>query len=151
MINDLPDPPVYPVEMGSRSGMNLEQKAGLQNLLQNYNPDSLADDDAKALVAGIRGLGIESSRALGGALNSAGIDPIALAEKAGLLNGNASPSGTNAGGAKGEINNEAIEALTLVLDTYAGGDLTDDDWSEIFSDMQDKGIDLSQSLLDIRV
>lgn len=131
--------------------MSLEQKAGLQSLLQNFDSAKMSEDDAKALVGGIRELGIDSSRALGNALNRAGFEPAALVEKAGLLDETKALNDPGKGNSRGEVNNEAIQALSVLMDSYGGVDLTDDDWSEIFSDMKDKGIDLSQSLLDIRV
>lgn len=153
----MPPPPQYGGATQSGSKMSSEQSEALQKILSDYDVDNISDEDAKNITDSIKELGISPGKELGAVLTEAGIDPQGLAEQAGLGKpqkgggGGQQPPPPGAGGPpKGEVNSEAISALQLILEDYEGDDLTDDDWTDIISNLEEQGIDTSKPLLNIQ-
>ncbi len=135
------------------NGMSQVQSSKLEYLLSNYDAAALTDTDAIEIVENIRDIGIKSGRALGEFLTNAGFDSGEIAQKAGLQDKDTAPvpSPHEANGKGGEINSEALDLLSLFVDSFEGGDITADDWASFFTGLEDQGIDLSKPIVDIKV
>ena len=142
--------------------LSQDQLSGLSKVLEQYDPDTLSQSDAEDIVAQIKGLGIEPGKGLATAMGESGFD-------AGQIGGQANvgksgppppppgggqgggPGGAGGpGGQSGTVNSEAITALTLLMEDYTGEDISDDDWNDILTAMDDSGYDMTQSLLDVK-
>lgn len=154
-VGRMPTPPGHP----GATALTPDQLSGLAKGLDNYDPNNLSPSDAKEIVSHIKDLGIAPGRGLASAMADAGFNAREVGQKAGI--GKAGPppppppgeGGPDGPGAKksGTINSEAIAALKRLIEGYAGNDITDDDWSDILTAMDDSGYDLSKTLLDVRL
>lgn len=132
-------------------GLSHTQSSKLEYVLSNYDAAALTDTDAIEIVEKIRDIGITSGQALGHFLAESGFDANEIADKAGLRKPNNMPPPVDGGGFKGEINSEAIEQLSLFLENFDGEDINAADWDKFFTGLEDKGIDLSRPMMDIKL
>lgn len=149
--------PTHPVQTGA-SPLTPDQLSGLAKVLENYDPNNLSQSDAKDIVSQLKDLGVAPGRGLASAMADAGFGARGVGQKAGVGKdgppppppGNGSPESPN-GQNSGTIDREAIAALKLLIEGYAGNDITDDDWTDILTAMDDNGYDLSKTLLDVKL
>lgn len=153
-LADVGSMPTRSVQAGM-TPLTQEQLTGLAKVLENYDADALSQSDAKDIVSQVKDLGITPGRGLASAMADAGFNARDIGQKAGV--GKAGPPpppppGEGGPGAQsGTINSEAIAALKLLIEGYEGGEITDDDWNDILTAMDDNGYDLSQTLLDVKL
>lgn len=69
-----------------------DQRQGLKRILDNHDPKSLTQSDARRIVTEIGELGLSAGPALGRALKTAGFDPKMLGGGAKMLGGGAKPA-----------------------------------------------------------
>lgn len=142
--------------------LNTSQSESLLALLTNYDPKNLTQSDAIDIVSGIREIGITGARGLGDLLNQTGFQPRELAEKSGVMRGDPIPPATivhfdDAAASYGETkpqtidqsNHDALASLTRLVEKYDGNNLSDDDWTRLYKELETEGIDVSKPLLDI--
>jgi len=135
-----------------------EQLSGLTKVLGTYDSQSLSQSDAKEIVSQVKDLGIAPGRGLATAMADAGFDARDIGRKARVdQDGPPSPPPGEGGPAaprgqtSGTINKEAIGALKLLIEGYAGNEITDGDWNDILTAMDDSGYDLSKTLLNVKL
>lgn len=121
-----------------------EQLTALKELLEEYDAQSLTDDEAAALVSDIKELGIHPGKELGEVLTEAGFDPQELREQAG-----GSPSGPPPPPPP-SVNSDAIALLTQLLEEHGQEDVSSDDIESIITKLTEAGFDTSKPLLDIQ-
>ena len=140
------------------------QKQGLEEVLANYDPKNLSDDDAKSLVAQIKDVGLQPGRGLSEALGSVGIDARGLAQQAGLGDqggpggGKGGPGGVGGPGggpgAKGP-DSAAVQTLQSVVEqlkaSMSDGDSEEDFAALLLQKLEEAGLDTSEPILDFRV
>lgn len=146
--------PTAPAQAGPPP-LTPEQRSGLAKGLAKFDPNNLSASDAKDIISQIKDLGIAPGRGLAAAMADAGFNARAVAQKAGIDKEGASPPLPVEGGpdvqTRNAINSEAVEALKRLIEGYAGSDITDEDWTDILSAMDDKGYGLSRTLLDVKL
>lgn len=152
-VGRMPTPP----GQAGMTPLTPEQLSGLAKGLENYDPNNLSPSEAKDIVSRVKDLGISPGRGLASAMADAGFNAREVGQKAGLGKEGPPPppgeGGLDSPGAKtsGTINSEAITALKRLIEGYAGNDITDDDWTDILTAMDDRGYGLSQTLLDVKL
>ncbi|WP_211097091.1 hypothetical protein [Aliishimia ponticola] len=143
------------------------QKETLSGLLSKVDGDSLSDADAKALVEGIEEAGIAKGSGLTEALSEAGIDARALAEQAGLTGaggagGPGGPGGKGGpGGPGGGLGNAAVEGkgtedasvqlMQSIVEQMSEVSDEEDYQEQLLSALEDAGLDLTESVVDLRL
>lgn len=148
--------PQAPAQLGT-APLTPDQLSGLTKILENYDPKNVSQSDAEEIVSGVKTLGIEPGRGLASAMADSGFDARQIGDKAGAGKDRPPPPPPGGGGPKGPdgqsgtINKEAINALKLLIENYEGQDITDDDWTDILTAMDEQGYGLSQTLLDVKL
>jgi hypothetical protein len=147
-----------PSGQAGASPLSPEQLSGLTKVLGTYDSQNLSQSDAKEIVSQIKGLGITPGRSLATAMGGAGFDARDIGRKARVDQDGPPPPPPSEGipdeprgQTPGTINKEAIGALKLLIEGYAGNDITDDDWNDILTAMDDSGYDLSKTLLNVKL
>jgi hypothetical protein len=49
------------------------------------------------------------------------------------------------------VDSTAVSLLAEVIDSYGGADMTEDTWAEALASLTEKGVDLTKSIVDVRV
>ncbi|MEP1792976.1 hypothetical protein [Parasphingorhabdus sp.] len=129
------------------------QSQQLTEVLSNYDPDALSDDDAKNLVSEIKELGIQPSTGLANALSEVGTNAKDLGEKAGVKEG-PHPSGGKKGpppeGGRGveSVDDALISLISDAVETYETSEESESLWSILETSLEEAGYDTSESLVD---
>lgn len=146
------------------TALNTTQSESLLALLSNYDSKNISQSDAKDIVSSIREIGIKSGKGLGDLLNQTGFKPRELAQKAGLRQGDerSAASQNDVSGTNGmppppppaqttEPNkfNDALSSLSRLVEKYEGTELSDDDWSSLYQELGEEGLDVSRPLISI--
>lgn len=130
------------------------QKTSLAEVIGQYDADDLSDEDAKALVSEISGLGISAGSDLNTALSDAGIDPKGLADQAGIGRGDGPPSPLTPSALGTTPDSKEVQTLLAIMQdlraqTEAEG--TQDDFTALLTQaLEDAGYDLSEPNVDFR-
>lgn len=150
------------------NSLTQEQSTKLADSLSKVAVDNLTDDDAKALVATIKELGISPGSGLTEALASAGIDARELADQAGIKGGgpggNGPPGGPGAGGPPpgggggpdgvgGASSSSGVDDAILTLIQEAAESYAETETEETFAEilaatLTENGYDSSQPIVD---
>lgn len=142
-----------------------DQGSKLTEVLSKYDAKNVSEADAKSIAAQVKDLGIQQGKALADAMKSNGFDAqsigsMAKSDKAGgKERGTGGPEGSRpppppkgeGGNAKGSVDSTAVSLLAKVIDSYGGSDMTEETWAEALASLSEKGVDLSKSMVDIRV
>ena len=146
------------------TALNSRQSESLLALLSNYNPKNLTQSDAQDIVSGIREIGIKNAKGLGAMLNQTGFQPRELAQKSGVIKADTNrPASSQSQPAhdvtvqdpqsrsrpENVLSNDALSALTRLVEKYEGHDLSGDDWANLYQELETEGLDVSKPLLDI--
>ena len=134
--------------------INTAQADFIRDTLSNFDADNISESDAKSIVSQIKEAGIAPGRALTEAFAEEGFDAATIGEKSGVKGDRPPPPPPppgEAGGVNGEINSEALSALTLLLETANDTELTEADWTEFYENLEEQGVDTSNPFVDIRV
>lgn len=150
--------PTPPAQAGSPP-LTPEQRSGLAKGLANFDPNNLSASHAKDIVSQIKDLGIAPGRGLAAAMADAGFNEREVAQKAAVNKQGSPPPPPPSDAAANSpdiqtssaVNSEAVEALKRLIEGYAGHDITDDDWTDILTAMDDRGYGLSRTLLDVKL
>lgn len=142
-----------------------DQSSKLAELLANYDAKNVTQADAKAIAAQVKDLGIQPGKAMAEAMNTQGFDAKAIGDMArpeqagGKNGGKGGPEGSRpppppqAEGisAKGTVDDAAVSLLAEVLDSYADTEMTEDTWAEAMAKLSEQGVDLTKSMVDLRL
>lgn len=124
-----------------------EQQQTVQDLLEEYDPDELTAEDAKAIFkafqeAGIRGPGLRE------AVKEAGFDPDELFT---LAHDGQKPPPPPSGGAQrgGQINLSSLQSLQNILQQFDLNNMTTDQEEELLSQLNQAGLLNSGRMINI--
>jgi len=95
-ISSISSNQTYQVTAGNAtksSSLSSEQKALIEDVLSQYDADSLSKDDAKAIVEAFQEAGIEPSKALESAMSASGFDAKEVGTLAEVSKGGGRPMG----------------------------------------------------------
>ncbi|MGJ8563931.1 MAG: hypothetical protein ACSHXY_10305 [Alphaproteobacteria bacterium] len=130
------------------------QSDALKNVLSKYDANNISEADAKNIVKDVKDLGIASGRPLTIVFAGQGFDAGSIGEKAGASKGekpSGPPPGGGKGGPRGEVNTEAVSALTLLLEAKDGEDVTETEWSDFYAELEEQGVDTSKPFIDLKM
>lgn len=136
-----------------------EQKSAAEEILSQYDPGSLSDEDAESLRQDLRDAGIRPSRELRSLLEDAGFDAEALRpQDPGGPGGPGNPGGPRGAGGpppgpppqEGGTAGEALQTLAEILEDYDTENLTSDNLREIQQRLAEAGFAGNGSVVDQR-
>ncbi|NPV87141.1 MAG: hypothetical protein HPY45_14175 [Anaerolineae bacterium] len=147
--------------MGMRppaASLSDEQKAQVQSILSNYDPDNITQEDAQEIFQQLREAGIPPMRGLKEAIEEAGFD----AEKLRQLgmpdqgSGKMPPppppqAGWGAASGVGGVNLQTLQSLQSILNQYDLANLTDEQQTSLMTQLWEIGLFNQGSLFDFRV
>lgn len=142
-----------------------DQSSKLTEILSKYDAKNVSQTDAKSIALQVKDLGIKQGKALAEAMQTQGFDAksigdMAAPEKAGgKTGGKGGPEGSRppppppaeGTSAKGTVDSAAVSLLAEVIDSYGGSDMTEETWAEAMNSLAQQGVDLSKSIMDIRL
>jgi hypothetical protein len=136
------------VGMQSKSeGLTDDQKAQIQSILSQYDPDNVSAEDAKAIFQAFKDAGIKPARGMKEVIEVAGFDAEDLRAK-GMPDDRppAPPQRTSSTG----INTAVLQELQDLLSQYDLTNLSDEDGQSLMTKLQEKGFIYPGSVLDLK-
>lgn len=133
---------------GFAARLSEEQKSAAEEILSQYDPESLSDEDVDAIKQQLRDAGIGPSRDLKDLLDEAGFDAEQFRPK-----GPGGPGGPG-GGLEGapppppQLSDDQLQTLASIFEGYDSETLTEDDLLEIQQKLQDAGLFGKGALID---
>jgi len=124
----------HPHAQGGSASITESQTAKLQEILSNFDPESLSTEDAAEIVSQIRDLGIQPGRELAEELKSAGFDPRELREAASVEGQRRPPPPPPS------VNEATFNALSEILEGYDLNALSEEDKTNILSSLAEQGV-----------
>ncbi len=127
-----------------------EEKSTVEEILAQYDAESLTDEDEETLQQELRDAGVKPSRELGTLLEESGFDS-ALTKPGGLPPGGAGgPGGPGASGQSEQlISQEGLQTLTSILEEYDLESLSDEDVTSIQAKLGEAGFFGQGSVVDL--
>ena len=140
---------MYPAQQA----VSAQQADAIKGVLSSYDPNNITEADAKTIVKEVRETGVAPGRPLTIVFASQGFDAQQVGNQAGIGEGQRPPPPppSEQSGPRGQINTEALSALTLLVESKAGESITDEEWSSFYEDLEGQGIDTSQPFIDVRL
>lgn len=126
-----------------------EQTSTVEDILADYDPDSVTEEDAQAIFEKFRDAGI-MGKGLKETIEAAGFDAEQLREWGMPQNGQPDLMGVAASSTEG-INTSSLQTLQTILSQYDLNDLSDDDQKTLSSQLQSAGLLQSGNMLNIGV
>ena len=154
MINSLFSQNSYALAARPQQGsqINVQQSQDLKNVLSNFDPNNISETDAKNIVDKVKEIGVRPGQPLVLVFASEGFDAKTIGQKAGAHGDRPPPPpGGGQGGPKGRVNSEALSALKLLVESKDGENITADEWSDFYTDLEDKGVDTSGPIIDLKL
>lgn len=129
---------LFPRAGGSAAKLTDEQKTAAEEILAQYDPEELSEEDVEEIRQQLRDAGIAPSRDLKALLEEAGFDAEQFRPKG--------PGGPG-GGPEGappppppELSEEQVQTLASIFESYDAEALTEEDIQEIQTKLQEAGI-----------
>ncbi len=127
--------------------LSADQTSQIAEILSQYDPDNVSDEDAKAIFAAFKDAGITPAKGMKEAIEAAGFDAEDLRARGmgdqGML---PPPRSTSSQG----INLSALKSLQELLSQYDLTNLSESDQSDLTSKLQELGFISSGSVIDIK-
>lgn len=114
-----------------------EQKEKIQEILSNYDADSITAEDAKEIFEAFKEAGITPCKGMKEAIEEAGFDADELRSLAGFDQPPPPPQGL--GSQSININQSALQALQTILNDYDLTELSEDEQAELLTRLQEAG------------
>lgn len=153
MINSLFSQNSYALPQTYNPAINAQKMDALKSILSNYDANNLSGADVKNIASQVKDLGIAPGRTVAIFFAGQGFDGASIGREVGV-EGKRSPSplppqGQN--GPKGEVNTVALSALTRLMESKNGDDVTETEWSNFYEDLDSKGVDTSRPIIDLKL
>ncbi len=126
-----------------------EQKATITEILSQYDPANLSDEDAKAIFQAFHDAGITPARGMKEVIEAAGFDAEDLRSR-GMTDQGMMPPPPQQGSGSNAINLSALQSLQEILNQYDLTNLTDSDQVNLLSQLEESGLVFPGSVLDIK-
>jgi hypothetical protein len=125
---------------GFSAKLSEEQKSAAEEILAQYDPEALSEEDVDAIKQQLRDAGIGPSRDLKDLLQEAGFDAEQFKPKGpgGEAGGPGGPGGAPPPPAEG-LSEEVLKTLASIFEEYDAENLSEDDLSAIQQKLQDAG------------
>jgi len=126
-----------------------EQKSKIADILSEYDPENITEEDAKEIFSKFKEAGIEPARGMKEAIEEAGFDAEELRTLGMGEEGAPPPPPPSPGGQASKINSEGLQLLQSILNQYDLSNLTAEKEEELLSSLNQAGFMQSGSLLNI--
>jgi hypothetical protein len=121
-----------------------EQKTKIEEILSNYDADSITADDAKEIFEAFKEAGITPSKGMKEAIDAAGFDAEELRSLAGFDQAGPPPpppsSEIQSTSTSTSLNSSTLQSLQTILNDYDLTALSEDQQSELLTRLQDAGL-----------
>ncbi len=125
-----------------------DQIQTITDILSQYDPDNVSDEDAKAIFQAFEDAGITPAKGMKEAIEAAGFDAEDLRSRgmseAGMMPP-PPPEDSNS-----SINLSALQSLQEILNQYDLTNLSDSDQESLLSQLEDSGLVFPGSVIDIK-
>ncbi len=126
-----------------------DQTSKIAEILSQYDPENVSDEDAKAIFATFKEAGINPAKGMKEAIEAAGFDADDLRARGMGDQGMMPPPPPQSSSAQG-INLSALKSLQEILSQYDLSNLSDNDQSDLTSKLQELGFISTGSVIDIK-
>ncbi len=123
-----------------------EQKSTIEEILSEYDPDNITEDDAKEIFQKFSDAGIQPAAGMKEAIEEAGFDAEQIREWAMPDIGNMGYSSSSQG-----INTSALQSLQTILNQYDFSNLSSDKQESLYTQLQSAGLLYSGTIIDIGI
>lgn len=125
--------------MFSAKTLTDEQKTKIEEILSNYDADSITEEDAQAIFEAFKEAGITPCAGMKEAIEAAGFDAEELRTLAG--ENQAPPPPPPASGAQStSLNQSALQSLQTILNDFDLTELSEEEQSELLTRLQEAGL-----------
>jgi hypothetical protein len=136
--------------MSKMKELTSDQTQTISDILSQYDPDNVSDDDAKAIFQAFKDAGITPAKGMKEAIEAAGFDAEDLRSK-GMGDGNMPPPPPpQSSSSSTSINLSALQSLQEILSQYDLNNLSDSDQSSLITQLQESGLFSTGSVIDIK-
>lgn len=130
-----------------------EQKSSISDILSQYDPEDLSDEDVQSIKDQLKEAGVRPSPELKSALEGAGFDAEAFRPAGPPPGGPGQAGGPPPGpppgeGGETEASEETLKTLASIFEDYDLESLTEDNLDEIQQKLKEVGISLPGSVID---
>jgi len=119
--------------------LSYDQKSLISQTLSNYDPETLTEEDAQAIVAAFKDAGIRPTKELASAMEELGFDARAVGELAGAERPKGPPPPPPPVDGQ-SLNTEGLQAIEGILEGYDLTNLTDEDEESILTAFEEAGL-----------
>ena len=142
--------------MGMQFGQNRElssaQKSTVQDILSDYDPENISEEDAQEIFAAFEEAGISPMKGLKEAIEEAGFDAEDLRTKAGMEGPPPPPQGPPpTEQTSSSIDIEALQTLQSILDGYDLSALTEEEQQSLTAQLLNAGLFQTGSTMDLSI
>lgn len=127
------------------------QSESLKNILSNFDANNISETDARNIVDKVKEVSVKPGQPLVLIFANEGFDAKSIGQKAGAEGQRPPPPGGGKGGPKGEINTEALSALTQLLEAKDGEEVTETEWNDFYTGLENQGVDTSKPFIDLKL
>jgi mono/diheme cytochrome c family protein len=127
---------LFPKAGGSAAKLTDEQKTAAEEILAQYDPEQLSEEDVEQIKQQLRDVGIAPSRDLKGLLEEAGFDAEQFRPQ--RPGGSGGPP-DGAPPPPPELSEEEVQTLASIFEAYDAENLSEDDLQEIQKKLQEAG------------
>lgn len=129
--------------------LSSEQTSQIAEILSQYDPDNVSDEDAKAIFAAFKDAGITPAKGMREAIEAAGFDAEDLRTRGMGDQGMMPPPPPQSSSSQG-INLSALKSLQELLSQYDLNNLSTSDQKDLTSQLQELGFISTGSVIDIK-
>jgi hypothetical protein len=126
-----------------------EQTSKIADILSQYDPENVSDEDAKAIFQAFKDAGITPAKGMREAIEAAGFDAEDIRSRGMGDQGMMPPPPPQSSSSKG-VNLSALQSLQEILSQYDLTNLSESDQSSLTSQLQELGFISTGSVIDIK-
>ena len=126
-----------------------DQKSTITDILSQYDPENVSEEDAKAIFQAFKDAGITPAKGMKEVIEAAGFDADDLRSK-GVSDQGMMPPPPPQNSSANSINLSALQSLQEILSQYDLTNLSESDQTSLISQLEDSGLVFPGSVIDIK-
>jgi len=126
-----------------------DQKSTITDILSQYDPENVSEEDAKAIFQAFKDAGITPAKGMKEVIEAAGFDAEDLRSK-GTSDQGMMPPPPRQNSSANSINLSALQSLQEILSQFDLANLSESDQSSLISQLEDSGLVFPGSVIDIK-
>ena len=146
--------PSMGMQFGQSRELTSAQKSTVQDILSNYDPENITEEDAQEIFAAFEEAGISPMKGMKEAIEEAGFDAEDLRTKAGIEGPPPPPPPSGPPPAQqtsSSIDIEALQTLQSILDGYDLTSLSEEDQQSLTEQLLSAGLLQTGSTMDLSI